>query len=514
MKPLSLLFLLSLGLVLAYSIPGEADEQRTSSTLLEQLERETVLLTKRADLHRVTVVMGGVHRVPGVLVGTPAYVVTPSGTTPVNTASKVQLASGKKVDAKVVFSDAELGIAVHAFGADAPKGLVGLPVRRDWNYARGQVVVAGDKTPALALIDGVDRMSGRIRAGETPPGSLLLDSRGRIAGLGGAGGIASCSACHANNLQIVGSVANWQGRKTLKSTLQYHWPTTEQNVRDHWYVVGVDGSVNALSRNDGRAIWRIQHPSITTGHYHRAVGALQGHGLSLNTFGTPSRPAHPGHYVAGPVIARVIEDLKQHGRVRYAYLGVVPGSMTTVNKRRGVKLDTVLEGSPAASAGVKPGDVLISVDGHPCRDPGTLGRLLVQKQPGESTRLEIAGREAELSVRLADRGEARAAQIKPADLGLTVVELGKDLRAFLDVGGETVGVVVRDVKPGSAAQRAGLERGDVVVAGGGGPVRDVAEFEAVVATANQHVKLTLRGRDGGKSKELVLTLPGPNRRAR
>ena len=91
---------------------------------------------------------------------------------------------------------------------------------------------------------------------------------------------------------------------------------------------------------------------------------------------------------------------------------------------------------------------------------------------------------------------------------------GEALRAFLDAGGETVGVVVRRVEQGSAAQRAGLKRGDIVVAGGGGPVRDVAEFEAVIATANQHVKLTVRGRDGGKSRELVLTLPGPNRRAR
>ncbi len=504
MKTLSLLFLFSLGLVLAYSLPGEADDDSSGITMLEQLERETMRLTKRADDHRVSVVMGGAHTIPGVLVGARPFVVTPFAAVPVATTSKVHLAGGKLVEAKVVFSDAELGIAVYEMGAGAPKGLSGLPIRGAWDFARGQLVVAGDATPALALIDGVDRASGRIRAGQTPPGSLLLDSRGRVAGLGGAGGMANCSACHQNNLHV--GVGQWSGMKTYRFPWRGHAYPSNHKSQGFLHEAG-------YALKDGHVILGVAQPPASTVPYH-ALGALADTGHSWYGLGTPSTQAHPGHFVAGPVIARVIDDLEKHGRVRYAYLGVVPGRMTKVDKQRGVTLDTVLEGSPAASAGVKAGDVLIAVNGHACRDPGTLGRVLVQKQPGERTRLEIAGRDAELEVVLGDRGEARASQVKPADLGLTVVELGEGLRTFLAVEDGAVGVVVTKVEQGSAAQRAGLKRGDLVVAGGGGPVRDVAEFEAVVATANQMVKLTVRGRNGGKSRRLVLGLPGANRRAR
>lgn len=207
-------------------------------------------------------------------------------------------------------------------------------------------------------------------------------------------------------------------------------------------------------------------------------------------------------YVAGPVIARVLDDLAEHGRIRRGYLGVVLGDE---QGSEAVRIDSVLDGSPAAGAGLKSGQRISSVDGVPCSDSATLSRVLALKRPGESVQLRIGTGDVE--VVLADRAQAQATLLDEGNLGFACVDLGSELRGFLGLPDDVRGAVVQEVQEGGIAARAGLRRGDVIVGGGDGDVADVAELRAVLASAKG--KVSLRVLRDGRTFDVDVALTPP-----
>jgi S1-C subfamily serine protease len=85
----------------------------------------------------------------------------------------------------------------------------------------------------------------------------------------------------------------------------------------------------------------------------------------------------------------IIAALMREGRVRRAYLGIAGGSRplppraaATSGRERGIEVSTVVAGSPAATAGLRPEDVIIEVDGVPVADVGELQRLMTDERIG------------------------------------------------------------------------------------------------------------------------------------
>jgi serine protease Do len=170
----------------------------------------------------------------------------------------------------------------------------------------------------------------------------------------------------------------------------------------------------------------------------------EGHGVGL---AVPSNTAR-----------KVGAELSEWGRVRRGWLGVTVQPVTAELARgfhrsdtRGVLVADVEPDSPAAAAGLKPGDILLDFDARPLASRVDFDRALAASLPGQTARLGVwrTGRAATAQVVLAD--EPGPPSLTPG-LGLAVRALKPGL-----------GVVVIEVEPGSPAARAGVRRGDLIL---------------------------------------------------
>lgn len=179
----------------------------------------------------------------------------------------------------------------------------------------------------------------------------------------------------------------------------------------------------------------------------------------------------------------------------------------------GVVVDEVTPDGPAARAGLKAGDVLLSFDGERVRSARQFTRLVAESAPDRAVTaaIERDGKRTELRVtpaaqafafdseRLRERlGDAEELMARlpfefdwpgaHARLGVTVQELTPQLEKYFGAGR---GVLVASVADGSPAAQAGLEAGDVITAIGGQPVRTPVDVTRAVRKAEGEVPLTI-----------------------
>ena len=148
---------------------------------------------------------------------------------------------------------------------------------------------------------------------------------------------------------------------------------------------------------------------------------------------------------------KIISSLMSDGRVRRAYIGIVGGSRplppkvaSSVGRELGIEVVEVVDGSPAARAGLRAEDLIVSVDGRPVSDVGDLQRLMVAERIG-----------AGLSLELVREGRPMTLELVPQELQSTSTQLPRR-RARLR-GGERGPTCARggaDARPASAPRRA------------------------------------------------------------
>jgi S1-C subfamily serine protease len=104
---------------------------------------------------------------------------------------------------------------------------------------------------------------------------------------------------------------------------------------------------------------------------------------------------------------RIVSELMSEGRVRRAYIGIVGGSRPLpprlakeLDRGQGIEVVEVVEGSPAARAGLRPEDLIVEVDGVALSDVGDLQRLMVGERIDRSlaTRVYRDGSTRELNL--------------------------------------------------------------------------------------------------------------------
>jgi S1-C subfamily serine protease len=119
-----------------------------------------------------------------------------------------------------------------------------------------------------------------------------------------------------------------------------------------------------------------------------------------------------GFAIPAATAVNVVEQLLETGRAQHAYLGVQPAALTPelakdlgVDRTDGVLVMTVGPKSPAAAAGLQPGDIILSVGGTPTPTPSDLYAALRQRKPGEKVDVRVLrdGAERTVSVTLGDR---------------------------------------------------------------------------------------------------------------
>jgi serine protease Do len=229
-----------------------------------------------------------------------------------------------------------------------------------------------------------------------------------------------------------------------------------------------------------------------------------------------------GFAVPSSVIKNEIPQLQKNGKVLRGWLGVSPQDMTPalaklfgIGGRTGSLLTSVNEGSPAAKAGLKAEDVIVSLDGQVVTDAAALTRMVALKGPDAIVALRVLRNKKalEISLKLGLRpdlerlGEAKNQTEKPqfGKLGLGIDNL--DPRMARQMGLPPAGALVVEVGPLSAAEEAGLRRGMVVVELNRKPVPSGESFLASLKTLKPGAPLLLKVVFGGNTQLVALETP-------
>jgi len=190
----------------------------------------------------------------------------------------------------------------------------------------------------------------------------------------------------------------------------------------------------------------------------------------------------------------VVEQIKTKGRVSRGWLGVLIQDVTRelaesfgMSQPRGALVAQVLPDSPAATAGLQPGDVILSYNGRDVPTSSSLPPLVGATPVGESAGLVVLrrGERIELTIKIQELPEDDQLAAEPGQtdkpeanrLGVVVRDLTPEMRRQFEI--EQGGVLIESVDQGPAAS-AGLSAGDVILMLDNQPVGNLADFERIL----------------------------------
>src|SRR4051812_34248301 len=158
--------------------------------------------------------------------------------------------------------------------------------------------------------------------------------------------------------------------------------------------------------------------AINPGNSGGALVNMRGEVIGINTLvasmAEPGVPAQGiGFAIAINTAKPIADQLVSNGRAIHPYLGVLfqwAGGATArqrgVSQKPGVLIQRVVNGSPAASAGLQQGDVVTQIDGQPIKDEAALPKMIQKHRPGEAIDLTVVNKndqERTVRVTLAER---------------------------------------------------------------------------------------------------------------
>ena len=202
---------------------------------------------------------------------------------------------------------------------------------------------------------------------------------------------------------------------------------------------------------------------------------------------------------------RIKDQIVAHGKVEHAKLGVAVQEVNQaladsfgLDRPAGALVANVEKGSPAERAGLKPGDVIRSANGHQIVSSGDLPAIVGLSQPGDKLAMEVwrQGHKVDMTASLARSDDkvasnATAPSAEGGRIGLALRPLEPQEQ---QQSGIRNGLVVEDVA--GPAEAAGVEPGDVVLAVNGTPVNSIDQVKAAVEKSQKSVALLIqRGED-------------------
>ncbi|MBJ6762694.1 trypsin-like peptidase domain-containing protein [Myxococcaceae bacterium JPH2] len=204
------------------------------------------------------------------------------------------------------------------------------------------------------------------------------------------------------------------------------------------------------------------------------------------------------------LVKDLLPNLRENGKLERGWLGVVINEDGENGAQRAPMVRDVYRGSPAAAAGIRPGDRLVAVNGRPIGSYLQLLRKVALLAPGTEARLTLlrgTGTQ-DVTVRLVARPAAEAtsgltnrASSSANDVGLLLRDLTPEVAAPLGYEAWT-GALVSGVLPRSAAEQAGLRAGDVVTEVNRRRVKDAAGVRAALERGSAGASILLRVQRG------------------
>jgi serine protease Do len=295
------------------------------------------------------------------------------------------------------------------------------------------------------------------------------------------------------------------------------------------------GIISALGRNINEGPYddflQIDAP-INRGNSGGPTFDLAGQVVGINTaiYSPSGGSVGIGFAIPSNLAKYVVGELEAHGSVTWGWLGVSIQNISP-SIARGLGLDpqhpegalvaSVVSGSPADSAGLKSGDVIVAAGDHPIGAAHDLPRVVAETRVG--TKLDLAvkrnGKQRTIPVTIrkmpaelasAAPGEGQPSAIPSRALGLELAPLASELRKKLKIGDNVSGVVVTGVA-GNTAAAIGIQPGDVIQSVDQKPVtsprqaaaalREAAKSGNVLLLINRHgasefVGLSVQNRAG------------------
>ncbi|MCA8997993.1 MAG: Do family serine endopeptidase [Planctomycetaceae bacterium] len=228
----------------------------------------------------------------------------------------------------------------------------------------------------------------------------------------------------------------------------------------------------------------------------------------------------------------VADQLIQDGEVHRSYLGVQLQELSNeirsqlgLDRRDGALVVDVFPDTPAAKAKIQAGDIVLQFAGETVANRDALVDLVERSAPNKDYKAVVLreGEEVTLTVRLEPMPQDYTAALRRArgrdieeeetqtsehievsKFGFEVAELTKDVAEQLGIDQSLQGVIVQSVSDGGAAQRAGLEIGDVIQRIGTRPVRNLNDFRATIDRTDLSRGLLLHVRRDESSAFIVL----------
>jgi serine protease Do len=240
--------------------------------------------------------------------------------------------------------------------------------------------------------------------------------------------------------------------------------------------------------------------AINPGNSGGPLVNAHGEVVGINTFLVSSSGAFSGMGFAIPtqIVRPTVDTLIRDGKVTHGYMGIGISDVTpensaffNVNDASGAVVTQVEADSPAAKGGLKVGDVITELNGKKVSDAGELQVEVGQKTPGATIKLEIIrdGKNVSVPVQLEAMGsrDKQGNEVSENDhgkmhWGLGLGDLNSELREQLQAPKDLHGAVIEQVQPGSSADNAGLQRGDVIVQVNRHDVQSGADVQQALAS--------------------------------
>ena len=266
------------------------------------------------------------------------------------------------------------------------------------------------------------------------------------------------------------------------------------------------GVVSALGRTmrsqSGRLIDGViqTDAALNPGNSGGPLVNARGQVVGINTFLISPSGTFSGMGFAIPtqIVRPTVETLIRDGKVRHGHIGIGIADVTPENAKffsdanaLGGVVTQVESDSPAAKAGLEIGDVITEVDGQKVNDAGELQVTIGQKEPGTKIELTVLrdGKRMTVPVTLEELG-SRNSEAGPDSghgtgkmrWGLGLGNLTPDVRDELPAPHELRGAVIEQVQPGSPADNAGLQQGDIILEVNRHKVQSAGDVQQALST--------------------------------
>jgi Do/DeqQ family serine protease len=275
---------------------------------------------------------------------------------------------------------------------------------------------------------------------------------------------------------------------------------------NHTVTAGIVSAKGRTQVEDGKYSDFIQtDAAINPGNSGGALVNLEGQLVGINTMIVTSGGSRGnigiGFAIPIDMAGNVMDQLIKYGKVERGMLGVQVQSLSPelaqalkIPQNQGAVVNQVVPGSEAEKAGIKPNDVIVSVNGNPVTSAQDLSNAIGVLRVGTPLTLEVIRNGKSFTIH-ATIGKQQSEQVGSSEHPQLRGIHFSDLNESSPLYGQVKGVLVTGVDPNSEAFMAGLRQGDVITAVNREAVSDVQQFRKALSQVRGAVALRVRRND-------------------